>query len=1056
MDPSAQASQPAPTLLSRAARPRAPYVPTVGPRLKILLAVVFAATALLTATGAYLAAVTFLNWLRAPQTYTNPFTLWMFLGHSAVGVAVVVPFFAFGLSHLWTARKRPNRAAVRRGLVLFTSGGLVAITGLALIQLEGLPQLPTGTGRTVTYVLHLALPVVAVLFYVLHRRAGPAIRWKWGAALGAGIAAFCVAMVALHVQDPRKWYAEGPAEGLRYFHPSEARTADGNFIPARALMMDEYCLKCHADVYNDHLHSAHKFSSFNNPAYLFSVRQTREEGLKRDGNVRASRWCAGCHDPVPFFSGAFDDPKFDDVKHPTAHAGITCVVCHSITNINGPTGNANFTIEESQHYPLTFSDSPLSQWVNAQLIKAKPDFHKRTFLKPFHKTAEFCSTCHKVALPVELNHYKDFLRGQNHYDTFLLSGVSGHGARSFYYPPQAKQNCAECHMPLRPSGDFGSRDFDSSGVRKGHSHLFPAANTGLPVLVAQEDRYKDRAPDLLRVAQAHADFLRGTDPNGSDKKLRIDLFGLKSFKAGGEVDDESLTVLRPALPALKPGGAYLVEVVIRTVNIGHPFPQGTADSNEIFVDFQATADGRVIGHSGALANPNDDSGPVDEWAHFVNVLMLDRDGNRINRRNPQDIFTPLYDHQIPPGAAQVVHYKLEVPPDATGPVEIAVRLRYRKFDYEYMKLVYGDRPVPKLPIVDLCEDRVTLPLAGVAVSAQESPVKPAWQRWNDYGIGCLLEGGAGMKRGNLRQAEVAFAKLLTLGVKDALPHGHVNLARVYIEQGRLEEAARALNAARTGDPPAPWWLVAWFNGLVNAETATDAGGLDAAIADFERIVNPDNQPRDRGFDFTKDYVVLAKLGQTLFKRSQLEADNPPAQRRFLLRAVEQYERALAIDPDDLDSHYGLSQCYARLGQDAPDTADPKDPVTAERLLSLGAMVADASAQDWVRIRAAGQISWDLAQFGRLPPDAKAPKLQPLRALWAQLRPAYHAERDESVKVALAAALGNLHRELHTVFKPDDIARARATAEYRKSHPAANAAAEAIVIYPTHRAGAPGF
>ena len=31
-----------------------------------------------------------------------------------------------------------------------------------------------------------------------------------------------------------------------------------------------------------------------------------------DGNVQGSRFCAGCHDPVPFFSGAFDDPKFDD------------------------------------------------------------------------------------------------------------------------------------------------------------------------------------------------------------------------------------------------------------------------------------------------------------------------------------------------------------------------------------------------------------------------------------------------------------------------------------------------------------------------------------------------------------------------------------------------------------------------------------------------------------------------------------------------------------------------------------------------------------------------
>src|SRR5581483_7161795 len=116
---------------------------------------------------------------------------------------------------------------------------------------------------------------------------------------------------------------------------------------------------------------------------------------------------------------------------------------------------------------------------------------------------------------------------------------------------------------------------------------------------------------------------------------------------------------------------------------------------------QAKAGGRVIGRSGGLAGA-DESGPVDEWSHFLNVLMLDRDGNRINRRNPQDIFTPLYDHQIPPGAGHVVHYRLDVPKDVSGPIELSVRVRYRKFDYEYMKLVHGDRPTPRLPIVDIC------------------------------------------------------------------------------------------------------------------------------------------------------------------------------------------------------------------------------------------------------------------------------------------------------------------------------------------------------------------
>jgi len=73
--------------------------------------------------------------------------------------------------------------------------------------------------------------------------------------------------------------------------------------------MDDYCLKCHQDAYQGWFHSAHHFSSFNNKPYLFSVRETRQVSLKRDGNVKASRWCAGCHDVVPFLSGGFDDPN---------------------------------------------------------------------------------------------------------------------------------------------------------------------------------------------------------------------------------------------------------------------------------------------------------------------------------------------------------------------------------------------------------------------------------------------------------------------------------------------------------------------------------------------------------------------------------------------------------------------------------------------------------------------------------------------------------------------------------------------------------------------------
>ena len=171
---------------------------------------------------------------------------------------------------------RKNRLAVKLGLTLFGTGILVGLSGLVLIQLEGLPQIPTGTlARSVIYFLHVLVPVAAVALYILHRRAGPDIQWKWGYVWGGAVGAFVVVMIFMHSYDPRTWYAKGSPEGERYFEPSKARTKDGKFIAENVLMMDQYCLKCHADAYNGWFHSAHHFSSFNNKAYLASVRETR-------------------------------------------------------------------------------------------------------------------------------------------------------------------------------------------------------------------------------------------------------------------------------------------------------------------------------------------------------------------------------------------------------------------------------------------------------------------------------------------------------------------------------------------------------------------------------------------------------------------------------------------------------------------------------------------------------------------------------------------------------------------------------------------------------------
>ncbi|TWT93237.1 tetratricopeptide repeat protein [Stieleria varia] len=875
--------------------PRKKYVRAVGPRLRKLLYLIFVLVALLFANSGYLAIVTFLEWFQN-QTYQDFFYQYMFLAHLVLGLLLILPLVIFGFVHMWNTKDRRNRRAVRIGYALFAISLAILATGILLVRIGGF-DLKQPVARNTVYWLHIACPLAAVWLYWLHRLAGPRIKWRIGMSFAGVAAAAIAAMVVMQMQDPRRWNSIGPDSGVQYFEPSLARTSTGDFIPADALMNDDYCVKCHADIHKDWADSVHRFSSFNNPPYLASVSGTREMSLKRDGTVQASRWCAGCHDPVPFFSGAFDDPEFDMLKHSTAKAGITCTVCHAITNVNSVRGNADYTIEEPLHYPFASSDNAALQWISNQLVKAKPSFHKKTFLKPFHKTAEFCSTCHKVHLPAALTGYKEFLRGQNHYDPYLFSGVSGHGARSFYYPPKAVDNCSKCHMPLVASNDFGAKKFDDAEELSVHNHLFPSANTGIAWLRDREE-----------IIAAHEEFHKGN--------LRVDIFGIRE---DGEIDGALTAPLRPEVPTLKPGGKYLLETVIRTLKLGHLFSQGTVDSNEIWLQVTVTSGDRVIGKSGWIDEKKFNE--VDPWSHFVNVFMLDKDGNRISRRNAEDIFTPLYNHQIPPGAGQTVHYELQIPDDVDAPIKVELKLLYRKFDAQYMDFVAkrneelgqiirgheaGKDYTNDLPVTTMAVDTVVFPVEGVQQQA-ENPTReiPQWQRWNDYGIGLLLKGKA-----VLRQAEEAFLEVEKLDRYD----GPLNLARVLNAEGRLDEAVVALQRADKYRETEgfPRWTWAWLSGVVNAQQ----GRLEQAEQNLKSVLEDNTEDmQKRGFDFSLDIEVINLLGRTQFdignvRQRQKRYDEG---QRYFQEAVSRFQRTLEIDPENVTAHHNLQLLYEKLG-----------------------------------------------------------------------------------------------------------------------------------------------
>jgi tetratricopeptide (TPR) repeat protein len=1000
------------------------YTPAVGSRLRPWLWLVLGGFALLGANGVYLASVTAMTRLTGKLQQT-PFYFAMVILHLALGLAIIVPFLIFGLSHWATSWKRPNKAATRYGLILLAASFGILVTGLLLFRLEGVFDVNNPVVHDVSYWLHIALPLGAIALYIRHRLAGPRIRWHWARRIGGAVAVFVAIMVALHAQEPLKFGVKGPREGSKYFFPSEVVTATGNFIPASVLMADDYCLKCHKDAYDGWFHSSHHFSSFNNKAYLASVRETRKVSLAKDGTTRAARWCAGCHDPVPLLSGDFDDPKYDDVNNPTSQAGITCTSCHSITNVNSTRGNADYTIEEPEHYPFAFSENSFLQWVNNSLIKAKPEMHKRTFLKPAIKDSKFCSTCHKVGLPYAVNDYKDFLRGQNHWDTFLLSGVSGHGARSFYYPPKAKGQCVDCHMNFIASNDFGAKEFDDKPGREIHDHFFRGANTGLAAIRGR--------PDIM---ERHAKFLQ-------DKQVRVDIFALRE---GGVVDGALLGPLRPEVPTLAPGKPYLVDVVVRTLGLGHPFSQGTVDSNEIWVELIAKVGDKVIGRSGGIGK----DGQVDPYSHFINVYMLDRNGKRIDRRNPQDIFVPLYNKQIPPGAGQVIHFALDVPQATSGPITLEAKVNYRKFDRTYMNYVFAPEKGPDLPVVVMARDEVKLPIAGgPKVENPPSPIEAVWQRWNDYGIGLLLEGGEkGAQKGELRQAEPVFKKVAELGKAD----GWTNLARVYIREGRIPDALAALEkASKHPEPNAPW-VIAWLSAQIDERN----GYLDEAIAKYRSVLG--TRIPDRGFDFSQDYEVNNALGTVLYSRSRQEETGSPERIDLLRETARVYRHTLSVDSENFPAHYGLSLVYAELaGEEMPPL------VAAEKLDVSPAAIEDLARRLPVegktaanRIAIARDIGTRVSAFLKGKRPEFGSRLNPLQAVADSLGRSIDAETDPGAEAVAARTLTDVHKALHAMYKPDETAEGRAIGLAVVGNPAADMNARSVVIHPLHRPGAPGI
>jgi tetratricopeptide (TPR) repeat protein len=592
-------------------------------------------------------------------------------------------------------------------------------------------------------------------------------------------------------------------------------------------------------------------------------------------------------------------------------------------------GNGDYQITYPDLHDLMASDNRLLHWLHDFLVRVEPAPHRKVFLKPFHRNTqspEFCSSCHKVHLDTHVNNYRWF-RGFSEYDAWQDSGVSGYGARSFYYPERSK-SCTDCHMPLVTSEDLGN----IGGFV--HNHRFAGANTALPT-VNRHQKQLDATTALLQSGVVTLDIFaisplaartgnaQHTEQNGNSAGRLATTFPVGEEQASGN-GRRSMRPrsARPVIAALDAGSVtaqrgkdVLVEVVVRNRGVGHFFPGGTIDAFDVWIEFKAVDNlGQLLFWSGAMADGG--RGPVEPKAHFYRSFLVDQRGNKINKRNAWAARAAVYARAIPPGATDVVHFRLAIAKHAGERITLTAQLKHRKFSWWNTQWAFagmrdpkqptfalsphyddgnwvfsGDtstvsgptKAIPELPIVVMA--RATADLNVTNTEARRLPMPDAQsssnlrERWNDYGIGLLLQG-------DLRSAEAAFRQVTELEPKYV--DGWVNLGRVRLRDGNIDGARQALTRALALHPTLPRSHFFLAMGL-KAE-----GAYETALSHLRQVA--DAYPNDR--------VVRNQIGRLLFLLGQYGA------------ARSAFEQVLRIDPENLQAHYNLMLCFRALGDEA--------------------------------------------------------------------------------------------------------------------------------------------
>lgn len=517
--------------------------------------------------------------------------------------------------------------------------------------------------------LHSVAGTGAVALLLLHafiRRVADR-RWWRGALVAVGLA-WMVGSAAL-------WWVHYEAEHFAGFRPDRvmdvfatARTAsngderawaaaegsDRPTLPAEHLEGSMACGEagCHPQITEEWAGSPHRFSA-DNALYRAGLAE-----LVGAAGSEIAIFCANCHDPVRALAGTAA-ADYASGSPALGSEGVNCIVCHGMVEVEydedgSPPSNGRYTVAADAPYPGEGAEQ-------RRRIRLDPRRHRQAMVtNGITLTSTPCMVCHRVEIGPDLGlDHERVLQNPTLISDDLYGGVD--------------LGCGTCHLPQDQASTY--------------THRMAGIDVDLPqyaVGTTPEDRVR-----LERNAEHARDFV-GLRPYGlieaPDWPRPVPppstLEGIHR-SGGSSVIDLEIT------PTV---GDSELALGVRTLNmsIGHQFPTGPFDLNQVWLELRVTdATGRVLHHEGQL----DAEELIVGSPLRLGGRELRADGSEVPRHRIWEV-VEVVDREVLEAGLRRDRRTVALPEDAVRPLDVRARWMFRRANPTFARWALDGATIP--------------------------------------------------------------------------------------------------------------------------------------------------------------------------------------------------------------------------------------------------------------------------------------------------------------------------------------------------------------------------